>query len=272
MTITRRNAGKGHTYWDDSTGEKVRIPGVTTILKALPKDALINWAASTTADYALNNWDDLANKPVATRLKELNKARYADVDKASGRGTAVHKLAEKLVKGDAVKAPDEIAGHVQSYVRFLDDFNVQPIVVEGVVANLKHRYCGTLDLIADLDVWEDATAQYVTERWLIDLKTSRSGIFGETALQLAPYRYAEFYIDPVTGEELDVPVVDRCGAVHIRDDGYDLIPVEAEQEQFRTFLYVQQVARFVENSRDLVGLPIVPPTTSTFRLVSDDAA
>ena len=50
--IRRVNRGRGHSYVD-ANGAKV-------ILKALPKDALINWAANATADAAVNLWDELA--------------------------------------------------------------------------------------------------------------------------------------------------------------------------------------------------------------------
>jgi len=54
--IRRKETARGHHYVD---AENRRVPGVTTILGALPKDALINWAANTTADAAVNRWDEL---------------------------------------------------------------------------------------------------------------------------------------------------------------------------------------------------------------------
>ena len=94
-------------------------------------------------------------------------------------------------------------------------------------------------------------------RGLLDIKTTRSGIYGETALQIAAYRNAEFYLD-ADGEEQPMPAVDACGAIWVRADGYDLIPVDASPTTFRTFLYVQQVAKFTANSADLV-LPALEP-------------
>jgi hypothetical protein len=41
-------------------------------------------------------------------------------------------------------------------------------------------------------------------RLMVDLKTNRSGIFGETALQLAGYRYADTYLDE-DGNEQPMP-------------------------------------------------------------------
>ena len=53
------------------------------------------------------------------------------------------------------------------------------------------------------------------QRWLLDLKTSRSGVYGETALQLAGYRFAEVYVDS-GGVEQPMPEVDRCAVVWVR--------------------------------------------------------
>lgn len=266
--VRRINRGRGHSYVD---ANGLVVPGVTTILKALPKDALINWAGNATAEAALNRWDELAAMPPAERLKTLAKARYDDRDAGANRGTEVHRLAQRLVRDERVAVPPEVEGHVHAYVKFLDEFDVQPILVEATVMSHQHGYAGTLDLIADLldpDDPEPDPALRGRLRWLLDLKTSRSGVFGETALQLAGYRYADCWVDE-HGIEQPLPEVERTGAVHVRRDGYDLLPVEADRAQHRTLLYVQQVHRWDQTSRDLVGDRVAPPATSTLRLVRD---
>lgn len=268
--IRRVDRGRNHWYEDADTG--LRVPGVTKLVgDGLPKPALINWAANATAEAAVDNWDRLSELAPSARLKELQGARYAVRDAAANRGTAVHNLAEKLVAGERVTVPDELAGHVESYVRFLDEFDVRPILVERTVHSAEHNYCGTFDLIAELVDPDDPEPDPELRRrqtWLLDIKTNRSGIFGEVALQLAAYRYAEVYVDD--DGEYDMPEVDMCGGVHVRADGYDLIPVEAGPAQHRAFLYVAQVAAFAAGSRDLVGEPIASPTASTYRLTRDD--
>lgn len=261
MKIKRVNHGKGHSYIDLETGQKV--PSVTGILDGgIPKPALINWAASATAEYAADHWDDLSAKPISARLKELNGARWVVRDAAANKGTLVHAAGQRLVLGEEVTIAEGLEGYVESYVRFLDEWQVQPVLVEATVVSHAHRYCGTLDLVADLVDPDDPTQ---TLRWLLDIKTNRSGIFGETALQLAGYRYADQYVDGDV--EYEMPEVDRVGAVWVRADGYDLIPVEAGEAEHRQFLYAAQISEFTQHSRDLVGEPLRSPWASSYRLV-----
>lgn len=245
--ITRVNRGRGHSY-TDANGAKV--PGVTTIIgDGLPKKALINWAGNATAEYAINNWDELAKLKPATRLAKLQKARYEDRDTAANRGTEVHRFAERYVAGEEVPIPDAIAGHTESYAQFIADWEPHPVLIEAVVMSHKHGYAGTLDAILDIPG---------RGRCLLDVKTSRSGIFGETALQLAAYRFADVYVD-ADGEEQPMLAVDEVFGLHIRGDGYSLLPIEAGPEQFREFQYVMQVARFTsETSKTYVGEPLLP--------------
>jgi hypothetical protein len=262
--------GKNHWYIDTDTDQK--IPGVTSLMDGLPKPALINWAGNATAEYAVDHWDELAALTPSVRLKTLQGARYASRDAAANKGTQVHRLAEKLVQGDRVTVPDELAGYVQSYTRFLDEYDVRPVLVERTVYSAQHNYCGTFDLIADLLDPDDPDPDVPGRKtWLLDIKTSRSGIFGETALQLAGYRYADVYIDGEDDTQYEMPDVDLCGGIHVRADGYDLIPLQAGPLQHRQFLYVAQVAAFVASSRDLIGEPVASPSASTYRLVREDS-
>lgn len=253
--VTRRDGksyGKPTHWYVDATG--ARIPGVTTILSdGMPKPALIAWAGNTTAEYAVNNWDDLSSKKVAERLKELKGARYAEKDRAAKRGTEVHALAERLTRGDMVDVPEELAGHVESYVRFLEDWDPAPILTETTVYHRRFSYAGTLDLVAEL--CDGRT-------WLLDVKTTRSGVYGETAYQLAAYRYADRYLDPVTGEPRDMVPVDACGVIWVRADGYDLIPVRVDEQVLTEFRHIHVVARAQSACKDYVGEALQPGGTA----------
>lgn len=274
MKIVRKNTAKGHYYIDQETGE--RVPGVTTILgDGLPKKALINWAANATAEFAVDNWDELAQLAPSARMKKLQGGRYAVKDEAANRGTQVHKMGERLMAGQTVVVPEPIRDYVDSYVRFLDEFQLRVQHIEALVYSESSRYVGTLDIFGDILLPDMPEYDHLPRdadgfvcNCLIDAKTNRSGIFGETALQLAGYRYAEFMQtdpdDPSTAFEM--PEVTWTGAVWIRPNGYSLIPVTAGEEQHRAFLYAQQVGIFDQGARDLIGDPIEPPTASAYVL------
>lgn len=238
--------GKPTHHYRDANGN--RIPGVTTLLNdGLPKPQLITWAAETTASYALDHWDELADKPIAERLKELTGARFSVQKAAMEKGTEVHAIAELLVHGQAVEVPERIAAHVDNYVRFLNDWEPEPVLVERPVVNYSIGYAGTLDLVADM----------AGQRWLLDIKTGKR-VYGETALQLAAYAFAERYVES-PGVELPMPSVDRIGVIHVTDSDYELRALPTDELVFRQFRYVAAVARVMRDLDTYVGPPLSPP-------------
>ncbi|TAK32296.1 MAG: hypothetical protein EPO40_02935 [Myxococcaceae bacterium] len=265
--IKRVNRGRGHSYVD---ANGLKVPGVTTILKALPKDALINWAANATADAAVDRWDELAAMKPAARLAALKKARYEDRDTAANRGTEVHNAAQRYLEGDEIELPDDIAGHVESYISFVDDWQPEPLLVEAVIMSHRYGYAGTCDL--GVEFADPAVIARLAEqlhmpqlleldrpvRAIGDIKTSRSGIFPETAWQVCAYRYADVYVD-ADGDEQPMPEFDFAFALHIRADDYGMRPLVAGPEQLREFLYVREVQHAVtETSKSYVGDELTP--------------
>lgn len=256
MPIKRRNHGRGHSYIDTDTGEKIR--SVTTMLKGVPKH-LEKWAAETTANYAVDHWDELAEMLPTERLKAMYGARGAKLKAASAKGTKIHALASKLVAGESVPMPPDLEPYVLAYVDFLNDFDVRALLVEAVVVSHEHTYCGTLDLIADL-LTDDGS-----QSWLLDIKTG-NGVYGEAALQLAGYGFADAWVND-DGVEEKLPIVDRYGVVHLRpDQTYELLPLTVGERQFRQFLYAAEMVDFGDEARDLVGEPIPAPRVGGYRL------
>lgn len=242
--VRRRNYGKNHAYYiTKPNGVESKLDGVTTLIgDGMRKKALENWAGNETAKYAVDNWEQLAELTPTTRFETLKKARFQSRDEAAARGTAVHALAEQIVDGKEVDVPDELAGHVQSAVRFLDEWKVRSLLNEATVWNEKGHYGGTLDGVATSDVWDERCGE--KRVILFDWKTNRSGIYGETALQLSAYGNAEFYIgaDGADHAMSELGVTDHW-AVWVRSDGYSVYPMDRSEQTFRTFQYVATVAR-----------------------------
>lgn len=249
MTLQRINTAKGHWYKLD--GKKA--DGVTTLLgDGLRKKAIEAWGIKTVAEYVADNLEDvyamrsMGREAVVAALKQ---SPYSSRDAAAKRGTEVHKLAEQLTHGNEVEVPEELAGHVESYVKFLDEWQPKPVLVEATVASRKWSYCGTLDSVLDLPDGR---------RVIADIKTSRSGIFPETALQLAAYRYAEFYVDGQNEKPMaDLNITGAMG-IWVRADGYDVLPIVADETQFNKFLHIAVGARWQKDNRDLIGAPERP--------------
>jgi RecB family exonuclease len=235
--------------------DRESVLGVTTVLgKGVPKPALVNWAAETTAAYAVENWDELAELGLAARLKKLEKARFLGLKSAGERGTQVHTLAHKLAAGLEVDVPEELVGHVDAYLKFVEEWAPEELVAEAIIGNRKWQYMGTLDAVAKL---ADGRV------WLLDFKTAAKGIFRESALQLAAYARAEFFLD-ADGNEHPLPEVEAAGAVWLRADGYDLIPVDISDDVFRTFIYAKAVAEFCDAPREnFLGESLRPPERET---------
>jgi hypothetical protein len=249
VSIVRINRGRSHSYLID--GHKA--DSVTGLLgDGWPKPALINWAADVTASFAVDRWDELGELSVSKRLEQLKKARWNENEQAKIRGTKLHKLGEQLVQHEEVEIPEGLEGHAESYVRFLDTWHPTAKYVEALVANRKIGYCGTFDLLCylpDLD-----------ETWLMDIKTGRSGIWPETAMQMAAYRHAEVLVAENRGPEIPMPQIDRTAAIHVRADGFDVIPVETGPDVFTAFRHVAWVARCLrEESQAWIGEALEVP-------------
>lgn len=234
-------------HYIDGNGRK--IPGVTTILsKGMPKPALVGWGIKSVAEYAVDEWDTLADLAPTERLKALKGAPYRDRDKAARRGTEVHGIADDLINGRPATVPAELDGHVNAYLAFLEEWHVEPVLTEATVYLLgaARAWAGTLDLI-----YTDKDGRTI----LADVKTTRSGVYGETAYQLAAYRFTSTFLDDEGGTH-DVPEVDGCAVIHVRADGYSLIPVEAGPDQLDEFLAIYDVAEAVDRCRSYVGQPM----------------
>lgn len=249
MTLQRINNGRGHWYKLDGR----KADGVTTLIgDGLRKKALESWGIRTVAEYVADNLEEVYAMRSMGRgavVAALKQAPYSDRDNAARRGTEVHKLAEKLIQGEEVVKPDELAGHIDSYRKFLDEWQPKPVLVEASVGSRKWSYCGTLDSVLDLPDGR---------RVIADIKTSRSGIYPETALQLAAYRFAEFYLDGEAERPMADLNIQGAIGIWVRADGYDVLPIVADEAQFNKFLHVAVGARWQQDNRDLIGAAITP--------------
>jgi hypothetical protein len=266
--FTRTIRGTTTTYHRYIDGNNQRIPGVTSILSdGIPKPQLIDWAANATAEGVVNNWDTLTELGPADRLKAIQNIRYETTNRAKNKGTKVHTLAEAIVQGIEIPDPgEELRPYAENLARFYDSWNLDPVLVEVTVVNYgtdrRPGYAGTLDLVADLD-WITGERQ----RWLLDIKTGEKGIFPETAIQLAAYRFATHYVDHNHNEQ-PMPKVDGTGAIHVTANDAVLYPTVSEIPQYNTFIYAAAIAAYKNDGETGIILPPQhPPKISTGQMI-----
>ena len=264
MTATtyRKKAGN---YWSYTLDGVPKIKGVTTMMKGLagPPES---YFTKYTAGHAVDNWDRLAAMPPSARLEEIAGATKARFTEAAVRGTAVHKLAEPLAKGEEVDVPGHLRGHVEACIAFLDDYDVQAGCTEVALFSRRNKHAGSADAFGSAQK-PGAAAR---TRILWDWKTNASGPWGSVAFQFAGYRYSDFMLSGDGGkdsEELPVPEVNECWCVWLRADGYDVYPMHVDELVYRQLLYIDQCRMADEACREykLDALPH-PETVRKFRL------
>ncbi len=245
-----RSAGKGRFYVD---GRGEAYWSVTTILKAVPKDALVYWSAKEAAICAVDNiprirailGDDGDGREAA--INWIKGACWRSSGKKMELGTIVHNVIEALViDGPMPAIPKDAEPYVDQFLDWYATFNPQFQASEMTVFSRKEKYAGTLDMIATVPG---------LGRLLIDTKTG-SGVYPETALQLSAYRKAEFIL-LADGREEPMPATDGGAVLHLRPDGYELIPVRCDDEVFRHFLFWREGYRWLnETSKTVIGDPL----------------
>ena len=251
--MTLKFAEKTHRYWLDGRP----IPGVTTLLGGgLPKPAIPYWAARTVAEYVIRNpdaVDQLRAMGEGPAIAALKQVPWQKRDDAAVRGADVHALADKLIHGHEVAVPEHLTDHVEGYASWLDEFNVTPVLTERTVASRKWWYAGTFDAIVRI-----GRGPWAGRLVGLDLKTS-SGVYGETALQVAAYMSAEFYQDH-DGDEQPLPEVDCTAVVHVTDAGSQMYPLGRDRdeiaEHFKVFSHIAYVGKHADAIKGFIGKPM----------------
>lgn len=208
-------------------------PSVTTIIGALAKPALINWAAkeerkliSLLAGEMYEKLALLVDEPVPKEkfiellLEEAGKnAHYRLLAKASAVGAEVHKRIEWQLRGELNAKRDAVEPLLtnpqserawEHWKEWRKKVNLKPISIEMRVFSTVFDFGGALDLLAEVN-------GILT---LIDFKTGKA-VYAESFLQNVAYRLALLeegidakagiivrlpkYIDEPEFEAVDVP-------------------------------------------------------------------
>ncbi len=268
-TPLKRNKKSGW-YRDPLTGIKLR--SVTTILsQGSPKHGLIYWAANLTARTALENLDYLAGADPAEAYEWLRRVHVRVKDDRAALGSAVHHLIEARVLGtpipETVASDPEMAPYLEHFEQFVADFQVEFTASEMVVANYTLGYAGTLDYLFRSPVIAELLGVDPATEWLGDTKTGGEldvkGVYPEAALQMVAYRNAEIcWLADHT--RVPMPATAETGFVlHLRPEGYRLIPTACDKTVLDAFLTVQRNAAWANGpAKTVLGDPLHAPAIS----------
>lgn len=284
--IVRKTAGRNHYYVDYDIDPRHRVPGVTTICRAMSNAKLDGYTAKATAEYAVNNWERLSAMGPADRLSAIMGGRWEQRDAAGDKGTAIHRYGEDLLAHKQADIPEYLRGYIDSYISFMDISEIQADHIETPCYSGTHRYAGTIDIIGSLILpdtaeWEDVPRDGNGRSFgVLDPKSGR-GVYESAALQLCAYANSEYLIiegatsaDPDKRVEIPMPAVDFAAAVHIQPDGSPavLIRTDCTPESFGKFLHLAQVYDLSQTAEELLYPPTPYPFASAYRLAREEDA
>lgn len=191
----RTDSKQGRFY--DIDGEK--FPSVTTILQAVNKPALVQWAAkeerTMTIQAAADLYEDIHGTPkmsrptyVTTLDARIGKVRANQklLTKAAEIGSQVHAIIEWNIRkslgqkvGPEPAISDKALWAFMAFEEWKKKVAFKPLLVEQIVVSRIHKYAGMLDLLAEI---EDKIE-------VVDFKTGKS-VYGEAMLQNVAYQKA----------------------------------------------------------------------------------
>lgn len=272
-------------YRDPVTGDKLRR--VTTILEqgCTKGDALTFWAGNLTAETAMDNLPYLVKSSLNPELRAeaydwLRRAHVRKKDERADVGQAVHDVIEAKVLGEPIPAAllddPEMAPYLANFLRFVEEWEVTFEASEMVVGNPEDGYAGTLDYLLRSRLIAAALSAILAVTvppdalFMGDTKTGGEldvkGVYPEASLQMGAYRRARvaWLRD---GSKAPMPQAYPFGvALHLRPEGYRLIPVNCGDEVYDAFRVIQQAAEWKSGlSKTVIRPALALPTTTETR-------
>ncbi len=258
MTTPKVNTIKrgGARFYVNPDDGAIKVPGVTSVVGMLPKEFLRYWAAKEVASTAVNELGTVVQMILGNTDTDMGKAAAIDhlkkspdrnTRKAADIGTAAHDLFEKLARNQPIgRVHPDLDPFVRHFNEFLDVAQPDYHFMEETVWSDKHAYAGSFDAFATIQ----------GERVWIDNKTTRSGIHEEVGIQLAAYRFADSIIR-ADGGRVPMPEADGGAVLHIRPEGWKLVPVRCDEAMFETFLHLREIFKYEKETKgSIVGREI----------------
>jgi hypothetical protein len=248
-----------HTYWFNGQGPYIGVTGaISTLDKSGP---LIGWAKRVTAEFVCDNlpWVTQTLELVGRQqtVDAIKSKAQAEKDAGAALGSQIHILTEAMLRGGSPDLSEQELPYLEAAKRWQADYRPKLVSLERAVLNLTDGWGGTFDIIAEID----------GETWLVDIKTNKgstykgiyTGVYPETALQLAAYGRAEFIAKIGDAKRYRFPKIDRYAVLHLRPDapyekGYRLIEYDVTDAEYAAFLAALALTRWRrEREKVVVG-------------------
>jgi hypothetical protein len=221
---------------------------VTNVTGALPKPALIRWAAKITAETAVEQLEAWSNMPPYEAVDWLKQTPYRNRDRAAARGTTIHAVIDNILQGRTYEVESLVEPWVGAAMRFIQDARPRVERTEASVYNEKVLTAGTFDFLGRLDRAPELG------RVLIDWKTSK-GVYADMAVQVVGgYALGTDYILDDDGKEQEWHEPDTVLIVHFSAEGYSIRPVPKDRTLRRAFLGALEIRKWEDD-----GPPIGQP-------------
>jgi hypothetical protein len=264
--------GRYSRFYDCPDGS--RHPSVTTILRAVNKPALINWAANEERklimDALRNCMDSIPQGQKMSRLQFFSrledfigeqKAHVKIRNKAGDIGSEIHAMAEwqlrrelKQEVGPEPKLSDPALQGWSAWDDWRQRTNLVPLLVEQTVWSNKHGYAGTLDLLCEMDLpVQDIDGEFTNlegrGKVMADWKSGK-GIYVESRLQTAAY--VEALIEMGHAEHGLHGMVVRVPKI-VGDPNVEVgfIPNRKLKRYFDAFLHTKELWHFLDEAKAL---------------------
>lgn len=199
--------------WGTKHGPAEPVPSVTAILKGIgSNEGLIKWAGREAASCALEEHANWSQMPPEQAHAYIATAHTRKRDSAASRGTDVHTVAEKLLRGEKITDIERAiyGGYIDALESWFHEHKPRPHAVEATCWNLNAGYAGTADFIGKITG--------VRGLAVFDWKTSKD-IYSEAGAQLAAYAACPIYTEGADTTAVPMPAVNRGFVVRLCDDG-----------------------------------------------------
>jgi len=282
--------GPDSKWYTDPADPDLVYERVSSILDATDGDAvhrLVPWSANTAARWAVEHLDEVqqamadGGPEAAVKLIAGAAERERSIKREIGRHQ--HAVLEALILDtpipdvpeylDGVEVDGERADKVwqdevsDGLLNFLTDFRVKPLLAEATVANVEHRFAGTLDVMAVFPTlrglpWLPAGHDGATG--IVDCKNGK-WLKSRFRAQMAGYRRCDEVWGPL-GQKFLMPPVDFTAVLHLRKTyraGYKLIvtgrTLEHDAPAYDWFLRNLAALRASREQDGIKGDPLYPP-------------